>query len=192
MPLEEMLRALEREGVAECEQIVAKGREQADKILEEARAEADRYRQDYLTRAALAAQVEEGRILKAARFTVKKEIIKAKEAAIEEVFLEASRRLEAIRQSPRYGEIFAQLAREALMGVEGAVRVRIDPRDEELARRLLTEMGVTFTLEATGHWAGGLEVYSEDGRVGVVNTFEARLEKVRRRMKAEIADLLFA
>ncbi|MDI3280172.1 MAG: V-type ATP synthase subunit E [Bacillota bacterium] len=192
MPLEEMLRALEFEGVAECERIVAQGRARADKILEEAKAEADRQREERLAKTALALQLEQSKILKAARFAVKKEIIKAKEAAIEEVFRVAAQRLGSLRQSPRYKQIFERLTREALEGMTGQVRVRVDPQDADLAREVLTALGVDFTLEADGQYAGGLEVYAEDGRVWAINTIESRLEKARQSLKAEIADLLFA
>lgn len=192
MPLEEMLRALEFEGVAECERIVSQGRARADKVLEEAKAEAARQREERLAKAALALQLEQSKIVKAARFAVKKEIIKAKEAAIEEVFRAAAQRLGSLRQSPRYKQIFERLAREALKGMTGRVRVRVDPQDADLAREVLTALGVDFTLEADGQYAGGLEVYAEDGRVWAVNTIESRLEKARQGLKAEIADLLFA
>lgn len=192
MPLEEMLRALEFEGVAECERIVAQGRARAEKILEEAEAEAARQREERLAKAALALQLEQSKILKAARFAVKKEIIKAKEAAIEEVFRVAAQRLGSLRQSPRYKQIFERLAREALEGMSGRVRVRVDSQDADLAREVLTALGVDFTLETDGQYAGGLEVYAEDGRIWAINTIESRLEKARQALKAEIADLLFA
>ena len=67
----------------------------------------------------------------------------------------------------------------------------MDPRDEQLAQRVLKEKGMDLPVVADLTCAGGVMVSDSEDRVHIVNTFDERLQRARERMKLEIADILF-
>jgi V/A-type H+-transporting ATPase subunit E len=71
----------------------------------------------------------------------------------------------------RYEELFAALFREL---PDFAWRtVKVNPADLEMARRQFPEAEIT----ADAGICGGMEVFSEEGRVCIANTLEKRLER---------------
>ncbi len=179
MSYQELIDALRRE----CE-------EKAQKIWQDARAEAEATRAEVLRKAcemkessgrerSSAARKRTDAILSEAGHTARVNRLKAEKELAERLYQAAAHSLNRLRDD-RYGEVFLSLVHELPRGPWEVVKV--NPEDGALARRLfpdaeiLNEPGIT----------GGLEVISGKGSVRVLNTFERRLERAWAEMLPEI------
>jgi vacuolar-type H+-ATPase subunit E/Vma4 len=81
------------------------------------------------------------------------------------------------------------LTAEALRGVDGPVRVSIDPQDEEIIPELLA--GVDCDIVPDLETSGGLRVLAGEARVSIDNTVETRLAKAETLLRSEVNRVLF-
>lgn len=191
MALEDMIKALEEESKQEREEIIDRAKKSAKRILDEAKEEAKRLKQEEVSRVTAGLEGEQAKLLNTARLSVKKDVIKAKEEVIQEVFKEVETRLEKLRESADYQKIFETLTREALEGIKGKVKIEVDKKDLSIAKTVLEKQGLDFTLEPSPTSMMGLQVTTEDGRITVTNTFDSRLDKARQFLKSELTSVLF-
>lgn len=190
MALDKLLASLETEAAAEAARLGAEAAEQAAQIVEEARAQAralaERAADD--TEAELRNETEQRRA--DARLAAAAAHRAAWEEAFQEFLADVRARLADLRERPRYTEVLRALVRESLAVLPDAATVRVDPRDEALARALLDELGTQTDVSAALTSAGGVEVLSGDGRTAR-NTIEERLgnaEPALRLLFGEILD----
>lgn len=189
MALQDLLEAIEAEAAVDTARLRRDRRRQADAIVSAAHQQARE-----LTAAALAeAEAEERRAgeqrLAAARRAHADRLRDAHEAAYQEVAREARLRLRVIREREDYPAILAALLAEARSMLPTAEVVRVDPRDEPLARRLLD--GDPLRVEPVLRCAGGIAV--ADGRgASVTNTVEERFTAAEPDLRTLVGRLLAA
>ncbi|MER3601217.1 MAG: hypothetical protein C4339_00605 [Nitrososphaerota archaeon] len=118
------------------------------------------------------------------------------EGYMEEVLEEAKRRLGELRRQPKkYRLVLAKLLEEAL-GLSGIREgyVEVAAEDSKLMEDLLHEFNARgYALKmAKDHiiTAGGLRLVSLDGKLAVNNTVEARLQRAKADIRAEIYRLV--
>lgn len=191
MALEDILKALDEEGKRECEEILERAKQNAKRILTEAKEEAQRIKQAEIAKVTAGLEGERSKVLNIARLAVKKEVIRAKEEVIQEVFSETENRLKRLGESSDYPRILESLILETLQDVEGKIKVEVDKKDLSLAKSILDKKGIDYSLEADPSSRAGIQVTTEDGRITITNTFDSRLEKVRQFLKSEITTVLF-
>lgn len=191
MALEEMLVALEQEGQETVDRIESQAKAHENQILKEAKEEADRIRSDHIKKMEDQVRMERSRIINGAHFQVKKEVIRMKEAMMNEVFSEVSKRIENLRNDASYKDIFEKLTTEAVSGIAGKALVSIDPADENLGREVLDKMKIDYELALSNKCLGGLIARSEDGRIILNNTIDSRLDKAKQLLKTDVLKVLF-
>jgi len=191
MALDDMLRVLEEEGKKQREEVLAQGEERAAKILEEARVEAERIKQEEMDKVAISLQGEKAKILNDARLYVKRRVIQTKEDFIQKAFSATREELLKFRNSKDYPQVFRRLLTEAVENADGKVVVHVNKEDEKLARQVLDQMGVAYQLHSNMSSLGGVKVTTADERITLVNTLEARLEKAKQHLKSEVMATLF-
>ncbi|MCQ8894512.1 MAG: V-type ATP synthase subunit E [Methanolinea sp.] len=196
MSVERIVDRITHDAESEAERIVGRAREEADRLRALAAEEGKKKGTQILG----AGREETTRlcahILSQSRLNARKILREAREEAIRDVLDEARRQLEKIRDSPRYPEIFEELATEALnlLGRDSAELV-IDSRDQALAESFVSGRGkkiprCTISRERTVS-AGGATVSSPDGMVWVKNTVEARMERLEREITGQVSRILF-
>jgi vacuolar-type H+-ATPase subunit E/Vma4 len=130
--------------------------------------------------------------------------MEAREKAISSVFEEARRRLVKISRGGRdidYGEILLRLIEEAASEIEGErfivaankrdlryLRERLEEVERELSERIgIVELKLS---EIPIDCMGGVVVSDAERRKIYYNTLDGRLEKVGRRLRAEVTKRL--
>ena len=174
MTLVDLLAGLEAEAAAETARLEAETREEADRIVEAARAEA-RALGEQAARAGeseLRREAEQRRAL--ARLAAASALREAREEAFREFLAELRARLVALRDGASYPAVLRELIGESLTALPAATTLRIDPRDETLAAKLLAGLDAGLQVVAALETAGGVELASGDGRT-VRNTIEERI-----------------
>lgn len=191
MALEDMLKALEEEGSAECERILSQAKVRVDQIIKEAEEEAREIKASHMSKAQTLLKSERSRIINEATFAVKKANIQAKDALIMKVFDQIADRLGKAREDSSYKDIFRKLSQETIGNTEGRVVVSVDKRDANLAKSVLDGFKAEYELKTDIDCCGGLTMSTADGRVTFVNTLDSRLDKARAVLKPDVASILF-
>lgn len=190
MAIEDIFRALEEQADSECRDILNAADIQAASIVEEARAEAERIKQRKLEAIEEGLRARAGKIVNDARLDAKRALAGVREELVNEVFEAAAAKLASLRGTASYESVFRGLAEEALAGADGPCVVSVDPADQGLAKKTLSELGVAGDVVTDSSMSGGLVVSLHDGRVVRWNTFESRLQKVRETAEAAVAEIL--
>jgi V/A-type H+/Na+-transporting ATPase subunit E len=187
MTLADLLAGLRSEAEAETALLEAETREQANRIRAAARAEASVLREQIVLAAEDDIRKEADRRRAAARLAVAASVRVAREELFLDFRTTVSRRLDELREDERYPAVLRALLEESLAALPDATSLRVDPRDERLARQLLAERGVKLELAASLKTAGGLEL--ADGRERVVrNTVEERVANAEAVLRGLLAN----
>lgn len=191
MAIEDILGTLEEQASAEIEAILADARARARAIEDAARGEAARATAARIARAEEAARGDATADLGHARMRERSAAAADEGAAVARAFELAGERLKAQRGELAYPEVFAALAAEALAGTGRACELRVAPEDVTLAERAAREAeGARVSIAPTLATSGGVVVACADGRILRLNTFESRLEKLRRVAVNDVAEVL--
>ena len=111
---------------------------------------------------------------------------------------QARERLACVCAEAAYADVLRRLAQETLaeLGISpedgGSACLEIDPRDRALMESILVEMKLHLPVRDNLDCWGGLVARSEDGRVEVINTLEARLERATPYLRRYLAALFEA
>ncbi len=191
MAIEDILEALDEQCRQECREIFDRAQEEAKRIIEKAQEEAENLRKQRLERVRAEAESEATSILYSARLKAKNEVIRARDEVASKAMTLAEERLKDLRSRPDYPDVLRAYLEEAVSQLEGKVVVHVDPRDKELAQKILKRMGVKFELRTDIETAGGVMVSNEEEDVKVLNTVEERLRRARERLRIPVYRLLF-
>lgn len=191
MSLVDLLAGLEAEAALETAQLETETREEADRIVEAARAEA-RTLQEQAARAVegeVQHEAEHRRAL--ARLAAAAAVRESREEAFREFRADVRARIDALRDDTAYPSVLRALIRESLAALPAATVLRVDPRDERLAVHLLGELDANLEVSATLETAGGVELAPGDGRT-VRNTVEERLANAEPALRLLFGEALAA
>lgn len=191
MALEDIFRALEEQAEAETKTILDSAKAQAKAITKEADEEADTIKRRKLEQVDAALNLKTAQIVNAARLDNKKKVAALKDEATNDVFGDALKAMGSVRGSSDYATMFRALLEEAMASMGDDVEVVVDPRDEKLAKKVLSDLGANHAVKTDVTTAGGVLVRASAGRVVRRNTFEDRMEKLRRIAQSQIAEILF-
>jgi len=188
----ELIQLLEREAEAERERILAEARERADRIRNEAEAQATALVEAQRRRIASEVEAARVRAQSAATLRATSLILEAKDEQIDRVFELAQTELERISHDPtRYPAILRRLLQEAVEGFEGRVVVECAESDVAAVGAIARELGIEADVRPSPDVWGGVRVRSEDGRFVVENTLTSRLARARQALLSEVAEILW-
>jgi len=191
MALKDLLTALEKDAATETEKLRAETDAEALRIVESAKLEA-RDLEEHAVRtheADLARELERSR--SEARLAGAAMLRDAHEVGVATLHDALHNRLRALRETDRYPAVMRALIEESAAALPNSSLLRVDPRDAELARRIVRELDVRLELRPELETLGGVEVAADDRRV-VRNTLEERLRNAERELRVLAGELLEA
>lgn len=193
MAYEDLLKSVE-ESAREKEQELRNRQTTAiDEIKALAKKQAAAVRQGQLDEAGKSVTAERNKQLYLTKAENKENLIRVREAAFEQAFAGAEKRLASLRADPHYPAIFERLFREVAGSFgDGGFVVHVDPRDEALCRKILAGLNPAPGILADITTAGGVIAGTRDNTVVIRNTVESRLERARELKRREIHAILFA
>jgi V/A-type H+/Na+-transporting ATPase subunit E len=195
MSLEAILQAISASGDAEVHQIEARACTQVERIQADARREAVQVKEKAFRTAVTPVARERSRIIHEAKLEMLHRVGDLRETLVDTALERARIRLADIRKEDVYPDVLHQLVQEALTELElssgdsGKVCLEIDPRDRALIDPILSAMNLNLPIRDDLNCWGGLVARSEDGRVVVINTLEARLERATPYLRRYLAGL---
>lgn len=184
MSLEAILEAIVASGQAQITEIEDQAARQVADILAKARQEAQKQAEAAQQAAIEPAAKERARILHQARLEALRITGETRETLTDAALEQTRGRLAGLRNDACYPQVLKHLLQQALSELSGPEasksltypRLEADPRDEPLLEDILDEIGLDLPVRYNLQSWGGIVAKSEDERVVVINTLEARLE----------------
>jgi V/A-type H+-transporting ATPase subunit E len=192
MAYENLLKSVEESAQEREQELREKAQSAVQAISEDTQKQATDLQQSLLAETKKAVAIEKNKRIYLTKGENKETLIKTKEKIVSKAFRDAEQRLSNLRNDPKYPAIFNKLAREAIEAVGGEkFRIHIDKRDEQLVKRILSEMNLTGEIIADLQCSGGLVVSTRNESVKISNTLESRLERVKERKKLEVYAVMY-
>ena len=191
MAIDDILRALDDQAQADCEDIVGESREHAKLIVEEAELQARQIHDTFVHQVERVATLNASKKINAARLAAKMTVSTVKGDAVAGVFADARTQLFSARDSG-YDALFAALAAEAFEGASGPVKVHTASADTALAEKASAAAGLSAEVVGDLESAGGLVVDTGGGKIIRRNTLEDRLDRASQFVQADVARVLFS
>jgi vacuolar-type H+-ATPase subunit E/Vma4 len=196
MSLNAILETIRTSGEVRIHEIEKQAQIKAREILASARLEAQQEEEKARAAAILPASHERARIIHRARLEALRITGDVRESLVDAALDQARGRLAGIRTDQAYPAVFRQLIGESLKEIEGPLgdredsqggqrsgkaqgkaQLEINSQDQEILGIILEDLCLDLPrICGLDSW-GGLIAKSEDGRVVVINTLEARLER---------------
>ena len=183
MALFAIVEAILASGNAQVREIETQIYTQCSEIRANARLEAEQVKADAHAKAVAPAYKERARIIQRARLETLQILGSAREEFVDSALAEIHSRLANIRTDESYPKILSSLVEEALAELKeslipvGMIQLEADSRDRLVLESTLNDIGLELSVRYVLDCWGGLVAKSEDDRVVVINTLEARLER---------------
>ncbi len=196
-----IIEEINREAEQKINYILNQAKEEAEKIRAEAERRA-RARAEWIFRKAQTqAEIEKQRIVASAKLEVRKKKLALQEELIGEVLKALREKLMELPEEEYYRmlvDLTVQGIREinedrVFISSNKATLELIERNFEDFAARVREKLGrdVEITLGEEVDTIGGVLIESPERTVRVDNRFEARIERLRSELRAEIAGVLF-
>ncbi len=183
MSLQTILESIRASGKSQVDEIEMHAYAQARQILADARLEAQQEKEDACVAVAAQAYRERARIIHRARLETLHITGSVREALVDAALDQARGRLASLRMNTAYPAVLRRLTQAALAELAGSLEgsgmthLSVDPRDRTLLESILRDLGLDLPVSYDLDCWGGLIAKSQDNRVVVINTLEARLER---------------
>lgn len=169
----------------EVKAIKAKAQREVDEILSIAEEKAMKDKMDFANEADLEAEKAKAKEISSAQLQGKLAILETKQALIEEVVLEAQKRLETLPDA-QYAEVVSAMLEK--IGKATGTEIMVSKKDKERLASVIAKNGFTL-LEETREISGGFIV--KDGDVEYNYSFESILTVEQEEIRQIAAKILF-
>jgi len=190
-----IIRRIQEDSSCEIARILKRAEEECTEILHAGTRIADQEYERILTAGERAVHQEMGEMQSQMRIEARNRVRRCREDLVARSFEEAVLLLEDIRSHPDYPVLFSRLCEEGRLILDtDTICITIDPRDRHLADITAADYlkrGISMTFaECEYPTSGGIIIHRSDGAY-VDNTLNARLEREKRDLLIEIAEILF-
>jgi len=195
MSLNAILDTIRASGEAQVRKIEMQAYVQTREILANAYLEAEQIKEEACAAAISLAFKERARIIHHARIEALQITGNEREGLVDSALDQIRGHLAGMRTDTAYSIVLHRLTREALdelansMEETGKARLEADLRDQEQLDRMLDETRLNLEVSYSLTCWGGIIAKSQDERVVVINTLEARLERATPYLRRYLAAL---
>lgn len=195
MSLLAILDAIRASGDAQVREIEEHADRQIFELRRNALIESERVAEETFSASVAPAKRERSQIIHRAHLEAMQITGNEREALVDAALEQTRGHLEGLRNDISYPAVLRRLTKEALHELEGSheplvnAQINADPRDKALIESILLDhepdLEVIYSLNT---W-GGVIAQSQDHRVVVINTLEARLERAIPFLRQYLANL---
>lgn len=195
MSLLAILDAIHASGQAQVRKIENRAYRQIHEMRVNARLDAVEIEDENRSAVVAPAIRERARILHRARLEALQITGNGREALVDSVLDQTRGHLDGLRTDAAYLAVLRRLTQEALdelaVSLEKPRKARLeaDPRDRKQMECILSDIGLNLEVSYCLNCWGGLVAKSQDSRVVVINTLEARLERATPYLRRYLAAL---
>lgn len=189
-------RAILDEGRKEADNIVTQAKAEAERVIAGAQGLAEKELQEKIVAQRSEAYVEARRLVDSAELEAKKRIIAFREQLIQEIFRALELRLRKISDQPEYPDFLLSTIREGIHSLPGKEFViELKQEDLELVKEkteaLGRELSAKIELRTLPSIEGGSRIYTADRRLLYDNSLLARLRRREDEIRRQIWRKIF-
>jgi len=191
-----LCRAIREKGQKEAGEILSRAREQAKRILQEAKENTHGELEERVSQERQSAYQHAQRVVSAAELKAGKQVMVTRQVLPKEVFEEAEKRLSALREDQGYPNILRLLAIHAVSSLpEGHCWIQVRKSDQGLFSQdmlidLSKETGQTVEfLPESADINGGCLAFGANKKVLVDFSFDALLKRAEPKLKELMANI---
>ena len=192
MPYEQLIESVEMCAEDKIRVIKEKATGDAEEIKAEAEKKDEMIKKRYLDAVRKTVESERSKSLGKVNEDIRMQLTRAKDDVFQHAFTEAQKILQSVRGQANYENIFKTLLKEAVTELEGEeILLHIDKKDENLCKKLLSELKLNCGIVTDITCAGGLNVSTKDGRFIIFNTVDSRSERAKMLLKLDVFTTLY-
>ncbi len=192
MSIEQLIESVEVSADERIMEMKEKAYRQSVEIRKGAEGKDEAIKKKHLDAVKKTVEVERNKLLAKIKEETRMQFTRTKDEVYKKAFSEAQKILSLARTHADYEDNFRKMLQEVVLEIEGEdIQLHIDKRDENLCKKLLSELKLNCEVVTDITCAGGLNANTKDGRFIVFNTIESRIEKVKALLKPEIFTTLY-
>jgi len=192
MAIEQLIEAVEVNAEETITELKKKAYRQSEEIRREAEGKDEAIKKKHLDAVKKTVEAERNKLIAKINKETRMQFTQTKDEVYKKAFFEAQKILSSARSRADYENNFRKMVKEVVLELEGEeIQLHIDKRDENLCKKLLSELKLNCDIVTDITCAGGLNASTKDGRFIVFNTIESRFEKAKAFLKPEIFTTLY-
>ena len=192
MAIEQLIESVEVSAEERITELREKAYRQSVEIRNEAEGKDGAIKQKHLDAVKKTVEVERNKSIAKIKDETRMQITRTKDEVYKKAFFEAQKILSSIRSRADYENNFRKMLQEVVLELEREdIQLHIDKRDENLCKKVLSELKLNCEVVTDITSAGGLNASTKDGKFIVFNTIESRFETAKGLLKPEIFTSLY-
>lgn len=192
MPYEQLIESVEVSAEEKIKDLREKANRDAAEILNEAAGKDELIKKRHLDAVKRTVELERHKSLAKINEERRMQVTRVKDELFWRAFADAKDALRLAREHAKYGSSFRKMLEEAVLELEGdKIQLHIDKRDEDLCRKVVSELRIDCDVITDITTLGGLNASTKDGKFVVLNTIESRFERAKVQLKPEIFTALY-
>jgi len=192
MAIEQLIEAVEVNAEETMMELKKKAYRQSEEIRREAEGKDEAIKNKHLDAVKKTVVAERNKLIATINKETRMQFTRTKDEVYKKAFFEAQKILSSVRSRADYENNFRKMLQEVVLELEGEdIQLHIDKRDENLCKKLLSELKLNCEVVTDITCAGGLNASTKDGRFIAFNTIESRFEKAKALLKPEIFTTLY-
>lgn len=192
MAIEQLIESVEVSAEERITELREKAYQQSVEIRREAEGKDEAIKKKHLDAVKKTVQVERNKLIAKINDETRMQFTRTKDEIYKKAFFEAQKILSSARSRTDYENNFRKMLQEAVLELEGEdIQLHIDKRDENLCKKVLSELKLNCDVVTDITSAGGLNASTKDGKFIVFNTIESRFETAKALLKPEIFTSLY-
>ena len=192
MSIEQLIESVEVSAEERITELREKAYRQSVEIRKEAAGKDGAIKQKHLDAVKKTVNVERNKLIAKIKDETRMQFTRTKDEVYQKAFVEAQKILSSVRSRADYENNFRKMVQEVVLELEGEnIQLHIDKRDENVCKKVLSELNLHCEVVTDITSAGGLNASTKDGKFIVFNTIESRFEKAKALLKPEIFTTLY-
>jgi V/A-type H+-transporting ATPase subunit E len=192
MSIEQLIESVEVSAGERITELKENAYRQSVEIRKGAEGKDESIKKKHLDAVKKTAEAERNKLIAKIKEETRMQFTRAKDDVFKKAFSEAQKILSSARSHADYENNFRKMLQEVVLELEGEeIQLHIDKKDENLCKKLLSELKLNCEVVTDITCAGGLNANTKDGRFIIFNTIESRIEKVKALLKSELFTTLY-
>jgi vacuolar-type H+-ATPase subunit E/Vma4 len=186
-----LCRSITEEGRNQSEKLLEQARFQADNMIRDAAQQSERQYQETRLSGKSQAVAEAGQIVDTAELAARRRVMTFRSRLLQDVMDALTQRLKQFRTQPDYEHFLISATREAIAQLSSPdVMIEVVERDAEIIRNRLGELSdvcsAVIKIRSTDAFDGGVRVFTADNKMMFDNSFDARRNRMENDIRQQI------
>ncbi|MFP4050617.1 MAG: V-type ATP synthase subunit E [Thermoplasmata archaeon] len=190
MPVEKIIERIEKDAQRKSDNILAREEEKAEELKEEIEREKERRLDEIRKKKEREIKTMKNRILSQAKLEARKKKLNTREDMMEKVFENTKNRVK--KTDPlEYKNYLHDAVEKSTDVLGGNITIYCNKESEDIVKDIVDDIDSSIKVANSLKSIGGIKASSEKG-AEIDLTFEANLKRIKKDLRKEISDILFA